>query len=67
MINQNRKFTVNNINFSQIQSFNITLKKKEWKAYYYPCINFIENQESRTIQILSSDSIVLGIINFSII
>jgi uncharacterized repeat protein (TIGR01451 family) len=48
-------------------SFNITLKKKGWKGYYYPPINFIDGSESRTIQISVSSSVILGKINFSII
>ncbi|MFX0021095.1 MAG: hypothetical protein ACFE9S_02130 [Candidatus Hermodarchaeota archaeon] len=56
-----------NINFNNSISFNITLKKLGWKGYYYPPINVIGGIESRTFQISSSMSKILGEINFSII
>lgn len=63
---------INYINFSSIiynetKSNFITLKKQEWKGYYYPPINFIESIESRILQIAYSESIILGVLNFSII
>jgi len=61
------KITFTNISYNEIKSVNITLKKLEWKGYYYPPINFIENDESRMIQVARSNSIVLGSINLSII
>jgi len=61
------KITFTNISHNEIESVNITLKKHEWKGYYYPPINFIEIDESRTIQVFRSNSIVLGSINLSII
>ncbi|MFW9826101.1 MAG: hypothetical protein ACFFEY_00585 [Candidatus Thorarchaeota archaeon] len=60
-------FYFKDLNYEESISFNITLKKKGWKGYYYPPINFIQGSESRTIQIFTSSSIILGKINFSII
>jgi uncharacterized repeat protein (TIGR01451 family) len=61
-----KKLTLTNISYLEIKSFNITLNKTDWKAYYYPPINLFESSESRTIQINSSLPIVLGTIDFSI-
>ncbi|MFX0142880.1 MAG: hypothetical protein ACFE9C_02285 [Candidatus Hodarchaeota archaeon] len=55
------------IAFNDSIYFNITLKKKGWKGYYYPPINFIEGSESRTIQISTSAFKLLGVINFTIV
>ncbi len=55
------------INFNENIFFNITLKKKGWRGYFYPPINFIESSEGPTIQILKSPQIILGEINFSLI
>lgn len=55
------------IAYDEIVSFNITLKKRGWRGYYYPPINFIESSESRALQIYRSSSKILGIINFSIV
>jgi uncharacterized repeat protein (TIGR01451 family) len=55
------------LGYNKSVSFNITIKKEDWKGYYYIPINFIEHNESRTIQLAYSDSIVLGVIQFSII
>ena len=54
------------LEFNETISFNITISKYGWKGYYYPAINYIEGSEAKTIQILSSSSSILGIINFSI-
>ncbi|MFX0042374.1 MAG: BatD family protein [Candidatus Hodarchaeota archaeon] len=62
----NNDFTFNNTTYNKIISFNITFKKKDWKGYYYPAINYFESSESRTIQIYSSQSIILGTISFSL-
>ncbi|MFW9781749.1 MAG: hypothetical protein ACFFFB_05635, partial [Candidatus Heimdallarchaeota archaeon] len=66
-----RRIDSNTIYFEDIEynetiSFNMTLKKMGWKSYYYIPINFIESSESSTIQILHSDSRILGEINFTI-
>ncbi|MGQ4874749.1 MAG: Rho termination factor N-terminal domain-containing protein [Promethearchaeia archaeon] len=63
--NQIVNFT--NILYNQVQNFSLTFKKLDWKAYYYPPINYFEGSESRTIQIASSQPIILGNIDFSII
>ncbi|MFX1557952.1 MAG: hypothetical protein ACFFC9_11925 [Promethearchaeota archaeon] len=55
------------LNYNESQSFNFTFKKENWKGYYYIPINFIDNNESRTIQIAYSDSIVIGTVEFLII
>ncbi|MHA1436278.1 MAG: hypothetical protein ACTSPD_01755 [Promethearchaeota archaeon] len=62
----NNKLSETNISYNEIRTFNITLRKKDWKGYYYPPINFIKSRESRTIQIKSAEPIVLGIIEFKI-
>jgi len=54
------------LNYNESQSFNFTIKKEDWKAYYYSPINFIDHNESRTIQIAYSESIVLGSVKFLI-
>ncbi len=56
-----------NIGYNESLAFNVTLKKKEWKGYYYPSINFIEGSEGKTIQISNSLSKILGKISFSLI
>lgn len=58
--------TIENINYNKIKSAKITLAKDSWKGYYYPPINFLDGNESRTVQILKSEPIKLGKINFSI-
>ncbi|MFW9881468.1 MAG: hypothetical protein ACFFG0_51040, partial [Candidatus Thorarchaeota archaeon] len=55
-----------NIGYYEIVSFNITLNKVGWKGYYYPPINYIDSSEDTTIQIISSSSSILGVINFTI-
>ncbi|MBY8990000.1 MAG: DUF11 domain-containing protein [Candidatus Lokiarchaeota archaeon] len=54
------------LEFNETISFNITISKTGWRGYYYPAINYIESSEAKTIQILSSSSSILGVINFSI-
>ncbi|MFW9882619.1 MAG: BatD family protein, partial [Candidatus Thorarchaeota archaeon] len=53
-------------NISYIVIFNITLNKVGWKGYYYPPINYIDSSEGKTIQILSSSSSILGLIDYRI-
>lgn len=64
-----RRVDHNNLNFYNITNtifFNITLKKNDWKGYYYPPINYFKSSESKTIQIYSSSSIVIGYIGLSL-
>jgi uncharacterized repeat protein (TIGR01451 family) len=63
----NKSFYFEEIDYNETISFNTTLKKIDWKGYYYPPINFIESSEGITIQILNSSSKILGEINFSLI
>ncbi|MFX0029402.1 MAG: hypothetical protein ACFE8B_09345, partial [Candidatus Hermodarchaeota archaeon] len=60
-------YNFQDIKYNEILSFNITLNKIGFNSYYYPPINFIESTEGKTIQILSSESSILGEINFTII
>ena len=62
----NNDLIFNNITYDSIISFSITLKKKDWKGYYYPAINYFKSSECRTIQIYSSQSMILGTISFSL-
>ncbi|MFX1376635.1 MAG: hypothetical protein ACFFA0_12565 [Promethearchaeota archaeon] len=55
-----------NLEFNETVSFNITINKMGGQGYYYPPINFIESSECKTIQIMNSSSIILGVINFTI-
>ncbi|MBD3194977.1 MAG: hypothetical protein GF317_07985, partial [Candidatus Lokiarchaeota archaeon] len=55
-----------NLEYNSIQSINLTLNKTDWKSYYYPPINFIGSIKDRTTQILSSEPIVIGNIDFTI-
>ncbi len=64
-IDQNRNISISNISYNAIISFNITLYKTDWKAYYYPSINFIRGSENKALQISKSSDIVLG--NISLI
>ncbi|MFW9948715.1 MAG: hypothetical protein ACFFKA_01145 [Candidatus Thorarchaeota archaeon] len=63
----NNTLIINNLEYSTFRVLNITLYKHSWKGYFYPSINFINNNENKLIQIGHSDSLVLGIINFSIV
>ncbi|MFX1276310.1 MAG: hypothetical protein ACFFBP_03545 [Promethearchaeota archaeon] len=65
-IDNKRNISYTNISFDEIISFNITLNKTDWKAYYYPAINFIRGSESSTLQISRSSHIVLGNINITV-
>jgi len=62
----NQIVNFSNVLYNQIQNFSLTFKKLDWKAYYYPPINYFEGSESRTVQIASSQPIILGNIDFSI-
>ncbi len=64
-IDDNKLF-LKNIAYKETKSLYIELKKKDWKGYYYPPINYFESNESRTIQISKTSPIVLGDISFSI-
>ncbi len=62
----NHSLSLKNIEFNNIRTLNFTLKKNEWKGYYYPSIAYIDNKDNRIFQILSSTPIVLGNISFLI-
>ncbi|MFX1287294.1 MAG: hypothetical protein ACFFFY_01875 [Promethearchaeota archaeon] len=55
------------ITYNTTEVLTFTLKKVEWRGYYYPAINYFSGLEQNTIQIAASKPIILGIINFSII
>jgi len=55
------------IGYNEIKSFNITLIKRDWKGYFYPSINYVKNSKKNLVQIASSEPLILGRINFSII
>ncbi|GAI71939.1 unnamed protein product, partial [marine sediment metagenome] len=55
------------IEYNEVKSFNITLIKRDWKGYFYPSINYMEILEKSLVQIASSEPLILGRINFSII
>jgi uncharacterized repeat protein (TIGR01451 family) len=55
------------IGYNETSSFNITLIKRDWKGYFYPSINYMKNSKKNLVQIASSESLILGKINFSII
>jgi uncharacterized repeat protein (TIGR01451 family) len=63
----NHSLYFEDISFNETVFFNITLKKNDWKGYFFPPINFIESTEVSTIQILKSPHVILGEINFSLI
>jgi uncharacterized repeat protein (TIGR01451 family) len=62
----NNTLSLKNITFNEEKSIFITLKKDDWKAYFYPSIKFVRGSETKTIQIISSPMIILGYIEFSI-
>lgn len=55
------------IGYNETKSCHITLVKRDWKGYFYPSINFMKNSKKNLVQITSSESLILGKINFSII
>jgi len=55
------------ISYNSTEVLSLTLKKDEWRGYYFPSINYFNTPEKNTIQIASSNPIILGVINFSII
>ncbi len=63
---QNERHTITNIQYDEIYSYNITLKKLEWNGYYYPPINYFDSDNSRLIQISHSEPVILGSINLTI-
>ena len=63
----NNSLDFEDIDLNETIIFNITLKKLDWKGYFYPPINFIKSSEGTTIQILNSPSKILGEFNFSLI
>ncbi|MFX0018219.1 MAG: hypothetical protein ACFFAK_03940 [Promethearchaeota archaeon] len=62
----NHSLSLKNIEFNNIRTINFTLKKNDWKGYYYPSIAYLDNKDNRIFQILSSTPIVLGNISFLI-
>jgi len=62
----NNTLSLSNITYNSNKTTYITLKKADWKGYYYPSIEIIDGSESRTIRISRSLPIVLGYIDFSI-
>jgi len=63
----NETVNIAEIGYNEIKSFNITLIKSDWKGYFYPSINYVEVSENNLIQIASSEPLILGKINISII
>jgi uncharacterized repeat protein (TIGR01451 family) len=63
----NKTINLTNIGYNEIRSVDITLIKRDWKGYYYPSINYFENSDNSLIQIASSNPIILGFVNFSIV
>ncbi len=66
-IDNNSRLSLTNIKCDEGKTLNITLRKTNWKGYFYPSINNIKGSESRTIQIVKSPELLLGNINFEII
>ncbi|MFX1500054.1 MAG: COG1361 S-layer family protein [Promethearchaeota archaeon] len=63
---ENHSLYFENIEYNEIASFDINLKKTGWKGYFFPSINFIKGSEGKSIQIERSTFQILGEINFSI-
>ncbi|MFW9990389.1 MAG: hypothetical protein ACFFC3_17235, partial [Candidatus Odinarchaeota archaeon] len=63
----NQSLCFENIEYNEIVSSNINLKKTGWKGYFFPSINYIKGSEGKSIQIVNSHFQILGKINFSII
>ncbi|MHA2398401.1 MAG: hypothetical protein ACXADU_05880 [Promethearchaeota archaeon] len=55
-----------NIFYNETISWNMTMRKIDWKSYYYPPINFFESSEGLSIQIFDSTPTILGTINFTL-
>ncbi|MHA1670025.1 MAG: hypothetical protein ACTSV5_05530 [Promethearchaeota archaeon] len=64
---QNSLYNITNIQYGEIFSYNITLKKLDWKGYYYPPINYLDSHDSRLLQISQSSPAIIGKINLTII
>ncbi|NHJ23635.1 MAG: hypothetical protein EAX89_03615 [Candidatus Lokiarchaeota archaeon] len=62
-----KSLTIENLEQDELETMNISILKENWKGYYYPSINFIDNYESNVIQIGHSGILVLGFINLSIL
>ncbi|MFX1314050.1 MAG: hypothetical protein ACFFHD_15800, partial [Promethearchaeota archaeon] len=65
-VSPNHSLSLKNIEFNNTRTLNFTVKKNDWKGYYYPSIAYIDNIDNRILQILSSTPIVLGNISFLI-
>jgi len=63
----NETLILTNIGYNENRSVDITLIKRDWKGYYYPSINYFQNSDNYMIQIASSNPIILGFVNFSIV
>jgi uncharacterized repeat protein (TIGR01451 family) len=63
----NKTLNIAEIGYNVVKTFNFTLIKRDWKGYFYPSINYMEISENNLIQIASSEPLILGRINFSII
>jgi uncharacterized repeat protein (TIGR01451 family) len=63
----NETLILADMDYNESRSVNFTLKKRDWKGYYYPSVNYFENSDNLLIQIALSNPIILGIVNFSII
>jgi len=63
----NETLILTNIGYNENRSVDITLIKRDWKGYYYPSINYFQNSDNSMIQIASSNPIILGFVNFSIV
>jgi len=61
-----QKINITNIAYLETKNVTITLRKNDWKAYYYPPINRYGGSESRTYQVASSSAIILGEITLNI-
>jgi uncharacterized repeat protein (TIGR01451 family) len=53
--------------YNATEILTLTLKKVEWKGYYFPAINYFKSFEQNTVQIASSTPITLGFIDFRIV
>ena len=64
---QNDLYNITNIQYGEVFSYNITLKKLDWNGYYYPPVNYLDSHDSRLLQISQSTPAILGNINLTII
>lgn len=63
---ENNLYNIINLQFDEIHTYNITLKKINWKGYYYPPINYINSKNNRLVQISQSPPTILGFFNLTI-